>query len=904
MPQQNWNQQLRAAGKIDLSSRAIGNELEEIRRKCTCREDEGQLLAEGGMGWGKDIHVYVLRQAIVVAMEEVEKEGFSSGDVEWALVRVLQRSKGYGAVQKGSVMGVAKAVESMVMSELLCCLEKDDGLPKYYAEQVQCQDEVRTIKVDKECVGETEEEEPIEKLKLAAKDKEEEIIEEEECYQQEQEEEVGMKKQEGWEQSKAWILENAYGSSSEDDFTSEDDGDATMCSDSKNEEIEDWEIWGDPREVERRKAERARKVLTREDRIQIIASDMAKAKENASAAKARGDKNAQKEAGSIIGQLRREMQELELTDDDLMAVTQTERVKVDEFNLEEKGTVGDSEDDDLPMDFDLFESAGDQEDEAEKPKPMAKSVAKLSILSNENLKNAVLGRKKKEKGPSAKSKEALKKHPKALLQQLVQREGFGAPKFEKIMHGEKGSYRFQVLIDVPKSKSKRLAKFRAGIHRYVLDPSMDGWPTIQEAQDGCATRALFEMFGGSKNIAWEELIPPFDDVLLKIADLHPEEKFEEENRSKGREDFAKRLVDQLFQDRRKEKDEGEEAASFSNVDEAKEKMVRTIENKKRQWFNDKTKAMSDELQSKQRLWCASESGEAWRKIRALLPVAEIQQQLLDALDKNDIVIVRGETGSGKTTQIPQFVLDGAIQSGQGGECNIVCTQPRRIAAISVAERVSEERGEKGPGKEGSLVGYSVRFDNCVSSSTRLVFATTGILLRRFSSDPALVSVSHIIVDEVHERSMQSDFLITMLRDLVHFRKQNGLPLKVVLMSATLNSEMISSYFEGCPILNASGRTFPVQHLFLEDIYELSGYVLDPDSVGALRDNTSWKERQRHLANSSGSKNKGVIKSQWGDAAADIVLNPYYDDALYHSYRYVFTIFCFSDTVLVRMIPIQ
>jgi ATP-dependent RNA helicase DHX29 len=112
--------------------------------------------------------------------------------------------------------------------------------------------------------------------------------------------------------------------------------------------------------------------------------------------------------------------------------------------------------------------------------------------------------------------------------------------------------------------------------------------------------------------------------------------------------------------------------------------------------------------------------------------------------------------------------------------------------------------------------------------------------------------------------------------------------------------MISSYFEGCPVLNASGRTFPVQHLFLEDIYEISGYVLDPDSVGALRDSTSWKDRQKQLVNSSGSKNKGVIQSQWGDAAADTVLNPYYDDDLYHNYRYVCV---YSHTTLLDiMIP--
>jgi ATP-dependent RNA helicase DHX29 len=239
-----------------------------------------------------------------------------------------------------------------------------------------------------------------------------------------------------------------------------------------------------------------------------------------------------------------------------------------------------------------------------------------------------------------------------------------------------------------------------------------------------------------------------------------------------------------------------------------------------------------------------------------------------------VVLVSGETGSGKTTQVPQMLLEGCLASLRGAQCSIVCTQPRRIAAISVADRVAEERGEAGPGKRGALVGYSVRFDSATNATTRLEFCTTGILLRRLSSDPALLKLSHVVVDEVHERTMQSDFLIAMLRDLVQKRRRAGLRLKVILMSATMNTQVISDYFGGCPVLGASGRTFPVKHLFLEDVYEETGYVLDAESSASHRD--YQRAGQRKLENSAGSKHKALIKSNWGDQAGDAILNPHVD----------------------------
>ncbi|XP_049284337.1 putative ATP-dependent RNA helicase DHX57 [Anopheles funestus] len=213
-----------------------------------------------------------------------------------------------------------------------------------------------------------------------------------------------------------------------------------------------------------------------------------------------------------------------------------------------------------------------------------------------------------------------------------------------------------------------------------------------------------------------------------------------------------------------------------------------------------------------------------RKLPAWTKMAEI----INLMESHQILVISGETGCGKSTQVPQFLLDDwLLQSSklQSKEplrhVEIICTQPRRLSAIGVAERVAEERNEK----IGNTVGYQIRLENKISSSTRLTFCTTGILLRRLQSDPTLTSVTHIIVDEVHERSEESDFLLLILKELLFKRTD----LKVILMSATLNSNLFSSYFGDIPVLDIPGRTFPVEQLFLEDILERSEFVLEPDS---------------------------------------------------------------------------
>ncbi|KAH3541721.1 hypothetical protein KXV64_003811 [Aspergillus fumigatus] len=230
-------------------------------------------------------------------------------------------------------------------------------------------------------------------------------------------------------------------------------------------------------------------------------------------------------------------------------------------------------------------------------------------------------------------------------------------------------------------------------------------------------------------------------------------------------------------------------------------------------------------------WKARQSTTAQQEMtrkRESLPAWKIQDAIIQAVNTHQVTIISGETGSGKSTQSVQFILDDMIKRGLGGVANIICTQPRRISALGLADRVSDERCTS-VGKE---VGYIIRGDSRMRpGETKITFVTTGVLLRRLQSGSgpdgnvagSLADVTHVVVDEVHERSLDTDFLLALLRDVLPYRPD----IKVILMSATLDAEIFMDYFGGrekVGLVNIPGRTFPVSDYYLDDIVRYTGFA--------------------------------------------------------------------------------
>ncbi|XP_015957747.1 DExH-box ATP-dependent RNA helicase DExH3 isoform X2 [Arachis duranensis] len=262
-----------------------------------------------------------------------------------------------------------------------------------------------------------------------------------------------------------------------------------------------------------------------------------------------------------------------------------------------------------------------------------------------------------------------------------------------------------------------------------------------------------------------------------------------------------------------------------------------------------------ELRNKQEDWQGSPEGQRMLEFRRSLPAFKEKDAFLKVISNNQVIVVSGETGCGKTTQLPQYILESEIEAGCGAGCNIICTQPRRISAMSVSERVAAERGEK----LGESVGYKVRLEGMKGRDTRLLFCTTGVLLRRLLVDRTLNGVTHVVVDEIHERGMNEDFLLIVLKELLPRRPD----LRLILMSATLNAELFSSYFDGAPTMHIPGFTYPVRARFLEDILEMTGYRLNPyNQIDDYGQEKTWKMQKQALAF---RKRKSQIASAVEDA---------------------------------------
>jgi pre-mRNA-splicing factor ATP-dependent RNA helicase DHX38/PRP16 len=191
--------------------------------------------------------------------------------------------------------------------------------------------------------------------------------------------------------------------------------------------------------------------------------------------------------------------------------------------------------------------------------------------------------------------------------------------------------------------------------------------------------------------------------------------------------------------------------------------------------------------------------------RAFLPVTRVRAELVACLAANQIVIVVGETGSGKTTQLAQYL----VEEGFAADGIVGCTQPRRVAAMSVAKRVSEEVGCA----LGGLVGYAIRFEDVTSDETKIKFMTDGVLLRETLRDTDLDTYAAIIMDEAHERSLHTDVLFGILRGVAARRRD----FRLIVTSATMDADKFSRFFGGVPVFRIPGRTFPVNKVYAKAV---------------------------------------------------------------------------------------
>ncbi|GJN02913.1 hypothetical protein PR202_ga20305 [Eleusine coracana subsp. coracana] len=412
------------------------------------------------------------------------------------------------------------------------------------------------------------------------------------------------------------------------------------------------------------------------------------------------------------------------------------------------------------------------------------------------------------------------KMPKAILQKFCQKLGWEAPKYSKL--SEKNG-KFVYAVNVLRGATGRGKSRKAGGLTKIQLPELDEeYGSVEEAQSRVAAFALYQFFA---DLPLHQLLTePYSSLVLRWK----EGELSSTSRVLDTEDSRRaNFVDMLLNMdtdtiSTSQIEDGSAGGTFYDSGNTEDKKP-VYEQRDDTMLN-----RTVNLDKYVFFLCALIA-----TVSPFFPLSIRDGQknhFLQLLKENDVIVVSGETGCGKTTQVPQFILDDMIESELGGYCNIVCTQPRRIAAISVAERVSDERCESSPGSKDSLVGYQVRLDSARNERTKLLFCTTGILLRKLTGNTDLSDVTHVVVDEVHERTILGDFLLIVLKNLVEKRSNlQGRKLKVILMSATVDSSLFARYFGGCPVISVEGRTHPVSTHFLEDVYEQLDYCLALDS---------------------------------------------------------------------------
>ena len=825
--------------------------------------------------------------------------------------------------------------------------------------------------------------------------------------------------------NREWIMRQYDGSDGSESNTDADTG-------SDHDSLEDFGL--PPEEIERRAVARRRKRAFDTDpgaHIAVMRAERDTARADAAAAKAARDKQRQRAAGDALKKIADELNLYGLTQEDLdpppppssedeglvfshendargetTADRRTEDTETSSHGSNPAATrsiandavcaaAADAEDDsDDGFDLNLFDGDEDAEALMGAPRepdaldPFELVVAPLfppSQIAAPAANAPKEGKKGKPPKPSAarRTPSVQTQPPKALLQMLCRREGWIAPRYEKVTEAANASIgavsrgaAYAAVVErnpaagarkhVGGGAAARAAAFATVTARWPEhDVPPEGFSSVSDAQNAAACRALFDVLASASSAgsvsgrglpsdpndtkAQKENAVDTRGLTLRIA-FAPEEldasflaAWRRWAEDAHRAEFAAR----------KGEDDGEGSLKKSGPDARDafaaalmaERKRRRDEAKRRSSScvgiecdeNDNTKAREKELDfdswerlpgidtpeglgvsrssrsldetSDARLGSDAEDAkdekakddarllrdallkreeETWRAMwsfRVTLPVFALRETLLKALHDgdSDAAVVCGETGSGKTTQVPQYLLDDAIDRGEGSSCRVVCTQPRRVAALTVAERVSAERCEpRGVGGAGSLVGHHVRLDAKVTKDTRLTFMTAGILLRKMHGDPLLRDVSHVVLDEIHERSLDGDFLLALLRDVPRRRRALGLkPLKLVVMSATLDAQLFCAYLGNCAAISAPGRTHPVTTIHLERIHDMLSYALDEDSRCCRK--PLGVSRGEDALNAMSERDRVAAMDAWGADTAETWRgdeNPEYDPEYY------------------------
>lgn len=362
-------------------------------------------------------------------------------------------------------------------------------------------------------------------------------------------------------------------------------------------------------------------------------------------------------------------------------------------------------------------------------------------------------------------------------------------------------------------------------------------PDIAQSEAYAATAALFIIFSGSpkEEKAHMRLPPAFRNLWDEFAKAKQEHLLAEDG-------CVVKEVRALIEQHRSTDDESDDEVVF-NVNNRRRLDIASGANTPVSRHDARLPATPEFSEELQQMWLRKTSMPRYQQMlhfRMNLPMFRFRQAALDAIQRHQVTILCGETGCGKSTQLPAFILENELSNGR--PCKIYCTEPRRISAISLAQRVSEEMGEsKGDvGTPRSLVGYAIRLESQTNANTRLVYATVGIVLRMLENADGISEVTHLVIDEVHERSIDTDFLLIILLSLMMKRPD----LKVILMSATVDAQKFSRYLHGAPIIEVPGRTFPVQAQFLEDAIELTGHTNEDASANAVDEDEQDDSEQK------------------------------------------------------------